>query len=138
MLLLKGQGFTLEHGDGLRQVLDKALDTACFAGNGPTTAVLRDGPIEDFNIMTRNGACSARTHTAADTQEFAQTTEASLLLIYASFEAMKANLDGAELLQIPAAHLLRVNIDQALPLHISSPGYIAVEIIDSHGLIPKH
>jgi environmental stress-induced protein Ves len=138
LLLLKGQGITLEQGDGSRQVLSKVLDAARFSGKGPTIASLHEGPIEDFNIMTRNGVCSARTHTGADTQEFVQTIEANLLLIYASVGSLKVNLDGAEFPQIPAAHLLRVNIDEALPLHITGSGYIAVEIFDSGGLYSRH
>jgi len=136
LLLLKGRGITLEHGNGSLQVLCTALDAAHFSGKGPTTARLHHGPIEDFNIMTRSGVCSAQTYTGTATQEFAQTTKASLLLIYASAEALAVSLDGADPLKIPVAHLLRVNIVQALSLRITGSGYIAIEIFDSHSIAP--
>ena len=138
LLLLKGRGVTLEYGNGSRHVLSTILDAAHFPGKESTTAKLHHGPIEDFNIMTRTGICSAQTHTGTHTQGFEHTTEASILLIYASADTLAVSLDGADPLQIPVAHLLRVNIAQALPLRIAGSGYIAVEIFDSHNLAPNH
>lgn len=131
LILLNGNGITLEHGDGSRQVLGARLDTAHFAGKGPTTASLHQGPIEDFNIMTHIGLCSAQVHTGVETSEFTQATAADLLLIYASTEMLSVRLHGSGPAQVPVGHLLRLEITRPGPLHISGSAYIAVEIFNN-------
>jgi len=138
LLLLKGGGITLEHGNGSRQKLDTPLAAASFPGKGPTTASLHHGPIEDFNIMTRSDLCSAQIHTGAGSHELAISSEANLVLVYASAEMLAVSLDGAEPVQVPVAHLLRVDIDEVLPVRIVGAGYIAVEIFDAPGVTPGH
>jgi len=128
LVLLKGEGMRLEHGAQPAQVLGKPLDVARFSGKGPTTAQLHSGPIEDFNIMTRCGICSAKTHANADSSSFEGSTAASWLLIYASADSLSVSLGENEPLPVSDGHLLQVRITQSMSFKIDGPGYIAVEI----------
>lgn len=128
LVLLRGQGITLEHGDGTTQELRRPLDAARFSGQGPTTASLHQGPIEDFNVMTRNGLCTAQVHTGSAQREFVHIALASLVLIYAGSGALSASLGGAEPLQVPLAHLLRADNSRGIELRVAGAGYIVVEI----------
>lgn len=57
LALLRGAGMRLRVADHILQV-DASCNIASFPGDQPTAAELVDGPIEDFNLMTRRAACS--------------------------------------------------------------------------------
>ncbi len=59
LLLLEGNGITLDHANGQRDVLNKHLQAARFRGDARTAATLHDGPIRDFNVMARRDYCTA-------------------------------------------------------------------------------
>jgi hypothetical protein len=128
LVLLKGEGMRLEHGGQPAQVLVKPLDVARFPGKGPTTASLHHGPIDDFNVMTRCGICSAETHANTESSSFEGSTTAKWLLIYASTDSLSVSLGENQPLQVSSGHLLEVRITQSISFRIDGPGYIAVEI----------
>ena len=128
LVLLKGEGMRLEHAGQPAQVLVKPLDVASFPGKGPTTAQLHRGPIEDFNIMTRCGICSAKTHIGTESSLALRRTTANWLLIYATTENLVVNLDEIDPLHIPGGNLLGVKMTRPLSFSIDGPGYIAIEI----------
>jgi len=57
LALLQGQGMRL-HVDNVLQPVDGANNIAVFSGDATTHAELIDGPITDFNLMTRRSRCT--------------------------------------------------------------------------------
>ena len=55
LLLLDGNGLLLQRGDGSHSQLDKHSSALAFAGEEPINSRLQDGPVLDFNVMTRRG-----------------------------------------------------------------------------------
>lgn len=62
--LLSGNGIRLvsQQGDtgGMNHLLNEPFQPFDFSGDLPITAELLDGPCQDFNVMTRRGACVAQ------------------------------------------------------------------------------
>mgnify|MGYP003676028406 FL=1 len=128
LVLLGGNGITLIHRGEEQQYLGKRLASASFAGESPTSATLKQGPIEDFNIITRTGICIAQTHCDADLAGIEIDSKAAQLLVYASGDDLAINLGQTTTLSLPGGHLLAVSPQQAMHCVIEGEGYIAVEI----------
>lgn len=60
LVVLEGNGITLEHGTGHSQKLSGELPSADFDGAWQTHGVLHDGPITDLNIVTKSHRFQAR------------------------------------------------------------------------------
>ncbi|QRV22859.1 HutD family protein [Marinomonas foliarum] len=63
LVLLSGEGMALEHtnsSDNHLNILSKPLDIARFSGGDETLATLKNGKIEDLNIMVRDTDTQAK------------------------------------------------------------------------------
>jgi len=79
LALLKGQGMRLDI-DHVVQQVDANNNIAVFSGDATTDAELLNGPITDFNLMTRRARCSHRlTHWSGDA---AQGLPEGTVLVY--------------------------------------------------------
>jgi environmental stress-induced protein Ves len=128
LVLLDGEGITLAHAGQDKQALNNPLDLAQFDGKGPTTATLHHGPIEDFNIMTRSGICTARVTTGAQINRLEATTMANFLLIYAATEKLTIKFDCKNLPDLLPNHLLQLEPHLTTGFKIDGRGFIAIEI----------
>lgn len=128
LVLLAGNGITLLHRGEEQQTLGQPLARASFAGEGPTSASLHRGPIEDFNIITREGICWSQTRCDADSRGMEIDSQATCLLVYASGDDLAISIDGAPALLLPGGYLLAVSPLRPLHCAIDGKGYIAVEI----------
>lgn len=79
LMMLEGNGITLEHSDGTVNEIKNYADMAVFSGDLKTEAMLKDGPIKDFNVMTLRGVC--RSEVIAINGEAAFTEDDGELLI---------------------------------------------------------
>jgi len=59
LMMLEGNGIRLEHSDGSINEIKSYSEMAIFSGDLKTEAVLKEGPIKDFNVMTLKEACSS-------------------------------------------------------------------------------
>ena len=59
IMLLDGKGFCLHGAEDQPMVLDKALVPFAFAGETVIDCTLIDGPVQDFNLMTRRSDVKA-------------------------------------------------------------------------------
>ena len=57
LMMIEGNGITLQHSDGKVNDIKNSADMAVFSGDLKTEAVLKDGPIKDFNVITLRGVC---------------------------------------------------------------------------------
>jgi len=106
LLLLEGAGVTLSHGDGRSDYLDSPLQAAMFAGEEHTVATLHQGPIRDFNVMTRRGYCESAVFSSAGPGSLSIEDGADVLLIYAVKEKPQIRLSTGNALELQAGHLL--------------------------------
>lgn len=91
LVLLEGGGLTLDYANkppdspdkSCRDILDKPLQMAHFDGGNATHATLHQGPIKDFNIMTRSGICQAQTTSGNVKNPVRIMTAAGTLLAFA-------------------------------------------------------
>jgi len=69
IMLLSGKGFELYFGGGHLQSMVTALQPFPFRGDDPVNCELIDGPVRDFNVMTRRGVSSAHVEMIALTRQ---------------------------------------------------------------------
>lgn len=130
LLLLEGAGITLVHQNARQDELMRQFDIAHFDGKGPTRAELHDGPIVDFNVMTRQGACTAKVYTELTTDQPARLVASDRLLIYAGGQSLSINLPQGQRIDLAREHLLELRGQKGLPISIENSGFIAVQLSD--------
>jgi environmental stress-induced protein Ves len=81
LALLEGDGVQLTI-DGLATELTLSSPPFSFTGDGAAVAVLRNGPVEDLNVMTRRGRCRHRLRRFASTERFEFEGGGTTSLIY--------------------------------------------------------
>jgi environmental stress-induced protein Ves len=126
LLLLDGAGITLYHENVGQDELLCQFDIAHFDGKGPTRAELHDGPIVDFNVMTRQGACRAKVYTELTTDQPAMLVVSDRLLIYAAGQSLSINLPQGQRIDLAREHLLELRGQKGLQIGIENSGFIAV------------
>lgn len=58
IMVIAGEGMTLETEEMVRLDLTRPLTPISFAGEWSVNGALRDGPVRDFNLMLRRKSCS--------------------------------------------------------------------------------
>ncbi|HOO62837.1 MAG TPA: HutD family protein [Synergistaceae bacterium] len=106
LLLLEGKGMTLFHEDHGTARMEKPLDLARFSGNWKTRAVLLDGPLRDFNVMTRRDRCTAEVTVFSPEGEYPLAPGGDHFLLYLPWNAGTLLSSKGECLSLPPGHLL--------------------------------
>ena len=107
LILIEGNGIRLTHGNGQVDRLKQRFDMACFDGDWNTEAKLYEGEITDFNVMTRQGVCSAEVDIFRHQAEHRLDVNADQLLIYALDSDIEVSPVDASKLQLAATNLLQ-------------------------------
>jgi environmental stress-induced protein Ves len=127
LLLLKGNGITLEFKSKRTDTLNKLLDSASFAGEDPTYATLHNGSITDFNVITHREYCSAKTHVASDNKNSLLCIEGDVILVYALSE-LKVEIGIEQVVHLETGHLLHVKNSNIQIRDHQNFCYIGIEI----------
>ena len=105
LILMEGNGLCLNHDNGQIDELLSQYTNASFSGDWHTQARLIDGPIVDFNIMTKRDLCDSNTKIITDACAFSSASDE--VIIYAletpvefSFMQKRITLKAKHLLQI--------------------------------------
>lgn len=105
LILINGNGLTLDHDSGQRDDLKQRFDMAHFDGGWRTNAKLHDGDILDFNVMTRQNRCRSKV-TVLDKRESHQlSVSAGLLLIYSVESDITILSPDSSEITLPGRHL---------------------------------
>ncbi|MEV7601928.1 HutD family protein [Kitasatospora sp. NPDC089797] len=108
--LVEGAGMALTV-DGVEQVIDAPFHPFPFPGDATTDCRLLDGPVVDFNVMTRRGRVEAAVdlHTAPGTVPVPSAATVLLVCLAGSATVSGARLTryDAVLLDAPGSHELR-------------------------------
>lgn len=130
LLLLEGNGITLDCNQSHQHRLTQQLQAAEFSGDDHTTASLHDGPIKDFNIMTHRDHCSAAVITCNQPENIPINVDAKVLLIYAVEGNLRINASSVGTLTIPQQHLLVTHAPAREVLQCQGAAFIATQIIN--------
>ena len=126
LILIKGAGIELHHDDKYSDKLDHLLDFATFDGGNKTNGQLPNGPIKDFNIITKATRYQPIVDTYVD--ETSITVNHSGLCFIYSLSAdvtVKDRLNDSSI-QLPKGDLLFV--DQQADFSINGQEMIIVRL----------
>ena len=105
LVLLSGDGMTLEHAGKNKShtnELSKALDIARFSGGDKTHATLKNGKIEDLNIMVRESDTQAKVEACAAPCSLLLSVSDTLFSGFYACEEAVLDIHGADAFTIKA------------------------------------
>ncbi len=137
LVLLKGNGMDLFHGNGCTAHLRKPYDMAVFSGDLKTHAVLVDGGIQDFNIMTRQGHCRANVDLFKSFGEHSLSIAADDFLVYSPDHDTCLGPQGEGAVCLPAGHLFHVKSVPMSPWYFQGHGIICIQVRNRTTCPPK-
>ena len=123
LVLIEGEGLTLDHRNGDVDKLTKSLDIAHFDGASNTYGALINGGIKDFNIMTKQGHFSAQVDTYTANEKVMLSAKASTLIFAYSLSAAMTFEQSNNKTDVAQGALARIeNQASEKPLDISLTG----------------
>lgn len=138
LLLLTGQGLTLTDATGQTWPLSQALDAAHFKGEDAIHAQLTQGPIKDFNLMTRRKDVTAEVFTSQTSQRQSIPLAGDLFFLYSTegptHVALTHTYNGHARQTndtsqtVPAQHLLQIEASNAHSVTCDGNGWIGIII----------
>ncbi len=132
LVLLAGAGMQLHHvspvGQHTTDSLKNTLDMAQFDGCSTTTPTLVDGPIMDFNVMTKTGRWCAVTRVCCNEEELAMINSLKTFIYGVVDETQVKSLQPAATWSLPQGHLLQLEAHEFSSLLIRGQGCIVIQI----------
>ncbi len=108
LILINGAGVTLTDNKKQKWPLARQLDAAHFKGEDLINARLHDGPIQDFNLMTRRQNCSAKVFTSQQHTTQTICLDADLFLLFNVHGRTNFKLDNRPIETLDAQHLMQL------------------------------
>ncbi|PKG85468.1 hypothetical protein CXF85_05480 [Colwellia sp. 75C3] len=111
LVLIEGNGLTLDHRNGDVDKLAQLLDIARFDGASKTHGALVNGGIKDFNIMTNQNSFIPEVSGYIEQQTVTVAVLAdSLLFAYSLTDEMRVNSSQSEdYCTVPVGHLIKLS-----------------------------
>lgn len=136
LVLLKGQGMLLTHRNGpneCRHDLVNSLSIAHFAGGDLTYAELVKGPIEDLNIMVREGKATSRVEALSCSDSFFVENPGNKLFsgFYANSECELLLESDTREVNVIVACQYTVFIHQPVKITVQKGSGVAINIFSS-------
>ena len=128
LILINGAGLTLTDEKCQKWTLTRQLDEAHFKGEDHIDARLHDGPIRDFNLITRRQKCSSKVFTSQQRANQTIHLDGDLFLLFnvqgdASF---KLNNNNREVLD--EQHLMHLDPSSGSSCDCSGEAWIGILI----------
>jgi len=132
LVLIEGEGLTLDHRNGDVDKLSNLLDIAHFDGGCNTHGALVNGGIKDFNIMTNQATFTADVNCYIEQQSVTvELATDSLVFAYSLTDTLTIESNRAELGNLSVGHLARLqpstNIEQITAV-ITGKDMIVIEL----------
>ena len=128
LILIEGKGIDLVHSGGQQDRLRQRFDMASFDGAWSTGSRLLDGKITDFNVMTRQGYCSAKVNIFREPGKHKLVVAADHLLVYPLESVIEIIQDENINLELAATSLLHCTSPPAGSWNIKGGAVICVQI----------
>ncbi len=123
LVLLDGGGIKLTHDERQVDELVEPLSMAIFDGSCQTVGELINGPIHDFNVMSKQNSYKAEVNTYSQ-QQTIKTDGSLLCFFYAAFEHLQIKM-GGQIIQLPEGHLLQIK-ESSTEATIIGSGFIVI------------
>jgi environmental stress-induced protein Ves len=128
LILINGNGLTLDHDSGQRDSLNQRFDLAHFDGGWRTNATLHDGDILDFNVMTRRHKCRSKVTVLDDSKSQALSVSVGRLLIYSVETDISILSPDSSAITLPATHLFQTESAKSGQWAITGGPVVCVQI----------
>ncbi len=110
LVLIEGEGLTLDHRNGNIDNLTKLLDMSYFDGGSNTHGALVNGGIKDFNIITKQATFSANVHCYIEQQDvMVKLATNSLVFVYSLTDELNIRAIKQEMASVPVGHLAKLH-----------------------------
>lgn len=129
LILLSGNGMTLTFDKHQDISLKQTLDIANFNGGWPTRATLSDGPIVDFNLMTRQGSYTPQVSCYRDNQ-VVDLSGVGTYFVYSPSHPVRVRFNDTPC-PLPAGHLLHCEGDERAILQLEGEQMIVIRLQSS-------
>jgi len=131
LILLSGNGIKLTHDDKKidqhkMDELTQPLSMAVFDGASRTVGKLIDGPIKDFNVMTKQHSFKAEVKTYTQ-QQTASCSTAELNFIYAAKQSIVIQFNHQRI-ELPQGHLFQASNEAAQYFQVSGQDFIVIAL----------
>ena len=129
LILLEGYGIKLIHDEKQIDLLDMPLSLSSFNGASQTVGTLINGPIKDFNLMTKQGKYSVEIKIFSE-QINLKVETANLCFVYAHQEKIRISSDSKEY-EIPIGHLTIIQNESNMlnsGIKIYGKGFILIKL----------
>ncbi|AAZ27218.1 HutD/Ves family protein [Colwellia psychrerythraea] len=135
LVLIKGNGLTLDHRNGDVDKLTQLLDIARFDGASKTHGALTNGAIKDFNIMTNQLSFSPKVNGYIEQQTVTvRLSAASIFFAYSLTEKMLVTTPQDNSCSVPVGHLIKLSAmneklqDDQLTVKVTGKNMIIVQL----------
>lgn len=136
LVLIEGHSIALEHGSKYIDNLTTLLDIAKFDGGCKTIGTLKNGPINDFNVITNQSTTKVQVNTYTASQEVTVSLPVSgLLFAYSlsqeiSMTCVEQQANSAQSTTLTQGSLMKIayNVNSTNNFTISGENMIIVQI----------
>ena len=109
LILINGAGVTLRDNKKQKWTLSRQLDAAHFKGEDLIDARVHDGPIRDFNLMTRRQNCSAKVFTSQQHTNQTIRLDGDLFMLFNTQGNASFKLDNSTRETLEEQHLMQLD-----------------------------
>jgi environmental stress-induced protein Ves len=128
LILINGNGLTLDHDSGQQDRLNHRFDMAHFDGGWKTSAKLHDGDILDFNVMTRKNKCRSKVTVSDGSNDHHLSPSAGVLLIYSVDSEISVMAPDSSAIELQGKHLFQTEAVKLGQWIITGGPFVCVEI----------
>jgi environmental stress-induced protein Ves len=135
LVLIEGNGLTLDHRNGKVDKLTQLLDIARFDGVSKTHGALVDGGIKDFNVITKTGAVIPNVQCYRELKKVTiKLTKASLCFAYSLTDDIALQTMAAEKTLAPVGCLVEISVrnnkveDDPLTISLTGKNMIIIQL----------
>ena len=128
LILINGAGLTLKDDKSQKWALARQLDSAHFKGEDFIDARLHDGPIRDFNLMTRRQNCSAKVFTSQQHANQTIRLDGDLFLLFNIQGSASFKLDNSTREALDEQHLMQLDPSSGSSCDCSGEAWIGILI----------
>ena len=111
LVLIEGNGISLQHDDNKIDVLKEQLDIASFSGSSKTYGRLVSGAIKDFNIMTNNKKVTPLVHCYHEQEKVVvRLTQTKICFAYSLTDVITLDTAKERNVVVPAGSLIKLSV----------------------------
>lgn len=110
LVLIEGNGISLQHDDKHVDILRERLDIASFSGSSKTYGRLASGAIKDFNIMTKSNKIIPNVHCYHEQQKVVvRLTQTQICFAYSLTDAITVDMVKEKNMVVPVGCLIKLS-----------------------------